>query len=193
MPSDGLTESSNTKQRKNKKVGRDRLLLIDACISNKVALILRNRGAESLSLSHLGLKDLGDPAILRVIDDEYPECVFVTADDHMPVEHHEEVELFRPTLAIIDPKVGKGYEQQTDEEAWKWEVCMRWAHRMQDQEPHTIKRYNAGGGRTWRKPRTPRSIDPGQKKPRVVRKPSDGPVPVAKPYEDYEQLRLEED
>lgn len=109
-----------------------------------------------MSFSQIGIDQWKDPRVLKKLHEEHPDCVLVTTDDHMPEDHANLVAKYKLTLAIVDPVVGKAYDQRTQEEAWKWEVCMRWAHRMQDQEPGTVKRYNDQGGRTWNRPRTPK-------------------------------------
>lgn len=163
--------------------------MIDSCISKKVASILRNRGREAVSLSQLGIGQSLDPDVLKKLHEEHPDCVLVTSDDHMPEDHKVLVSELRPTLAIVDPKVGKDYDQMTEEDEWKWEVCMRWAHRMQEQEPHSVRRYNDGGSYVWKKPRTPR-MAPKRKKavPPTGLASGDPVVPGEEELHEQEQL-----
>lgn len=171
-------------------MGLERLLVIDSCISKKVASTLRNRGRESASLAQLGLSTAEDPEVLRVLHDRYAGCVLVTADDHMPEDHADLVDRYKPTLAIVDPRVGKEFDQSTDEDLWKWEVCMRWAHRMQEQEPQSVKRYNDSGGREWKRPRTPKIVPKRKKaKPPEGLASSDPIIPKAE--ESHKQGQFE--
>ena len=126
------------------------LLVIDASLDNRLATELKYRAREAVPLSQLNLHRLEDPDLLAELFVRIPDrsWVLVTADDTMPEEWADVIEWLRPTIATIDPR---RKTQQTDDE-WGRDVVHRWAHVMQSQAAHSIRRYRASGHGLW-KPR----------------------------------------
>ena len=149
-----------------------------------------------MSLSQLRFQYEEDPDVLKLIHREYPNCVLVTTDDHLPEDHADLVARYKPTVAIIDPNVGSEFEQDPEQrgDQWEWDMCMRWAHRMQEQESRSIRRYNARGSHVWRRPRTPRPIAKARQD-----SPASPTTPVVEGMiehelvEKYEQLSFREE
>jgi len=75
----------------------------------------------------------------------------VTDDDDMPAEHRDILRQTNYTLAIISPKKGTGYEK----DQWERDIIHKWAHKMEAQEPGSIRRYSLNGSRQWRLRRRP--------------------------------------
>jgi hypothetical protein len=123
------------------------LLVIDADLNPRIAHDLRERGRHAYSLAQLKLKDAKDPVMLPTLYARYPACVLVTGDDNMPREHPEAIALAGATIATITGLRPGPYTAH--EEPWQREVIHRWAHKMQAQDPKTIVRYGAAGGRVW--------------------------------------------
>ena len=72
-------------------MSRDRLLVIDADVSKRLALWLTERGRAAIAASALDLaSNVKDPEVLRALAATYNEereWVLVTGDDAMPAEH----------------------------------------------------------------------------------------------------------
>jgi len=124
----------------------DRLIIVDASLSRRVAATLRERGREAKALTELGLRAALDPQVLEDVFSQYPEAVLLTGDDRMPEAHPEPIRRFRATMATVEPwdrrpratRVG----DLPQEEMWKREVSQRWAHEVAQQERATIWRYS---------------------------------------------------
>ncbi len=131
----------------------ERLLVVDASLSGKLAGRLRERGREAKSAAELGWKDHLDPD---------PECVLVTGDDRMPLEHAAVIEEVGGTIATVEPydRVVRAPFYVPDghavPEVWKRDVVQRWAHAMARQDRLSIRRYS----RTHAGPWTPRIRNP---------------------------------
>ncbi len=132
-----------------------RLLIIDASLNRRMAAELRRRGREATNLNRIGAAEAKDPVLLRFL---HMNCgdnwVLITYDDHLPEEHASLVKRWSPTVAIIDPYMDEGYE----DDQWQWDVMHRWAHKIEEQERGTIRRYSLRSHRPWKKPRRPRPI-----------------------------------
>lgn len=133
----------------------ERLLIIDASLSSKVASRLRERGREAKSLNELDLRTALDPQVVEAVFGLYPDAVLVTYDDRMPEEHPVVIERHRATVATIEPWDRKkraplfGHDVLADDELWKREVTHRWAHEMALQERGSIWRYDREKRRKW--------------------------------------------
>lgn len=114
-----------------------RLLIVDASLDKRLASELRKRGRNARGGAELNLPILDDD-LLDAIAALDPEAVLVTEDDDMPAEHLVALERTGLTVAIVDPIPAAGFSQA----AWPHEVVHRWAHRMEEQAPRTIRRYN---------------------------------------------------
>lgn len=142
---------------------QDRLLVIDASLTPKLATRLRERGREAQAAKELGWKDHLDPDLLRAVFGRFPDAVLVTYDDKMPQEHPVVIAEVAATIATIEPwdrvprqphKVKP--EGLSDEEVWKREIVQRWAHAMAAQPAGSIRRYSHARGVEW----TPRVRNP---------------------------------
>jgi len=168
----------------------ERLLIIDADISSRVASELRKRLRMALSLKELRVQHFEDPPLLRFIHMYWPETVLVTADDQMPQEHGHLVERWSLTLAVVDPLKPKMYQGG---DMWNWEIIHRWAHNMQTQPRHTVYRYNAQGRRVWKKPRRIKQLELAGI-PEVLAAPANEITPTTLVETHYdEQLPFEEE
>jgi hypothetical protein len=101
---------------------------------------------------------LKDPLLLRSLFRDHPECVLVTADDNMPLNHPLIIQEVGATIATIEPWERRKREPlvlpefMSADEAWKREVVQRWAHSMAIQEAGTVRRYSRETNGKW-KPR----------------------------------------
>ena len=137
-------------------VSRDRLLVLDTCLGAGLAVQLRDRGHRAVACSSIGLGDADDPALLRGLDERYEagqEWVLVTIDDALPAEQAELIGHTRATIATILPSWPAGMS----EFGWYADVVHRQAHRMQQQTPHTVRRYGLAHSQPWR-PRTAHAV-----------------------------------
>lgn len=141
-------------------MGFDRLLIIDASLSTRLAGELRDRGRNSKSLAEVGDKHAEDPDLLKFLGDQFPEAVLVTADDHMPSDHAEAVADYSSTLAIVDPLIKPPYDPDQDVEEWRREIVHRWAHRMETLESGQVRRYSLNRSDPWKQPRRIRTKSP---------------------------------
>jgi hypothetical protein len=136
-----------------------RLAYIDESLSHKLAGRLRERGRNARSWKELGFKGRKDPQLVPDVIKRLGEgVVIVTADIHMPEEHADTIKETGATVAVIAPYDGRrttwaSYSDVAAEEAWKREIVHRWAHAIQDQEPHTVRTYSLGGSAPWTPPR----------------------------------------
>ncbi|MDP9404380.1 MAG: hypothetical protein M3P85_13880 [Actinomycetota bacterium] len=92
-----------------------------------------------------------DPQLLNELADHYADrpWVMVTADDAMPAAHAGTIATLAVTIATVAPAPMSG----PAEEEWKRETVHRWAHKMQIQQPASIRRYSPTASRVWRPPR----------------------------------------
>lgn len=134
----------------------ERLLIVDASLSSKLAGRLRERGRAAKSAGELGWKDHEDPDLLRTVFAEYPQAVLVTGDDNMPRDHPEVIRQAKATIATIEPWDRRPRQPLvlpdglTSDEAWKREVVQRWAHSMATQASEEVRRYARDvGGKIW--------------------------------------------
>ena len=137
-------------------MSRDRLLVLDACLGDALARQLRTRGHRALAATALGIADLDDPALLHALAAHFEpaqEWVLVTVDDALPGEQAEPIRQTRATIATILPSWPEG----VSEYGWYADVVHRQAHRMQQQTPHTVRRYGLAHSQPWR-PRTTHAI-----------------------------------
>jgi predicted nuclease of predicted toxin-antitoxin system len=122
------------------------VLIIDECLSTKLAKELRERGRPSESLAALRLRGQSDPEVIAAIA-EYPQpCVVVTADAGMPLDWADEIARAGTTIAVIDSRHGDDYLIAE----WYRDVAHRWAHVMRSQPSGSVHRYTASGHREWR-------------------------------------------
>ena len=123
-----------------------RLLIIDESLSHRIATELLQRGRHAVALNRLGLRGVDDIPLLRTLASKHPDAVLVTGDDDMPVEHRATLLQTNYTLAIVSPKKGAGYEKDQGER----DIIHKWAHKMEVQQPGSIRRYSLNGSREWR-------------------------------------------
>jgi len=125
--------------------GDSRLLLIDENLTPRIAAELRKRRKNSIAIVKTNLKGSNDPDLLRAIAREYKGAVLVTADDNMPATHADVLAETAVTLAIVAALPNAGYSH----EEWEREIVHRWAHKMEEQPPGSVRRYFLAGGREW--------------------------------------------
>lgn len=131
------------------------LLVIDASLAHRIAKSLRERGRESHSCHEYGIHELKDPPLLREVFGKFPGAVLVTGDYAMPGDHRDVIQEVGATVAaVVSFKHCKHPWQSAKdgmeiEEAYKWEVVHRWAHRMSEQERGTCKRYGLKATGEW--------------------------------------------
>lgn len=131
-----------------------RLLVIDECLSTRVATELNGRRRPAKSTASLDLKQRTDPLVIGAVEALAEDATLVTANDHMPDDHGDSLKGSQLAVAIVDPDKPDGF----DFDEWEKDVIHRWAHKMQVQEAGTIVRYNLSGGRTWKRPRSHRRL-----------------------------------
>jgi hypothetical protein len=93
-----------------------------------------------------------DPELLERLAAKAPDCVLITGDDAMPLDHPDSVAKSSISLAIVHPEPETGY---TPDE-WDAEIVHRWAHRMEGQAPGSVRRYTLLGSSPWRERKRPR-------------------------------------
>jgi hypothetical protein len=124
------------------------LLVIDASLDKRIATELSYRQREAVALSALHMQHLDDDDLLPELFVRVPDrnwCL-VTADDWMPDDWAEIIERLRPTIATIGPRTSDDY----NDDQWGRDVVHRWAHVMQRQTAHTVRRYRLGAHAPWR-------------------------------------------
>lgn len=128
-------------------MSRDRLLVIDADLPNRLAIALGARGRRALSAKSLGLADAKDYELLRHLARRLgsEDWVLVTGDDAMPAEHAQVIYETDATIATIHPKRPAGLS----EHHWRVDVVHRWAHAMQGQQPRLVRRYSLSRPAVW--------------------------------------------
>ncbi len=126
-------------------MSRDRLIVVDACLSKRLAAQLRERKRQAVSAASLDLDQHLDPDLLRELAQRKRSWVLVTGDDSMPAEHGSVIIETRATIATIHPE----YPREMTEHHWRMDVVQRFAHTMQSQEPGTVRRYALNGSVPW--------------------------------------------
>src|SRR5690348_13927003 len=117
----------------------DRPLVVDDCLSKRLATELRARGRSAHSVSSLGLKGAIDSDLVAELARRFADPVLITADDHMPADHAEVIAAHGLIIATIEPLA-----EDREDDSYEREVVHRWAHRMHEQESGTIVRYRLG-------------------------------------------------
>jgi hypothetical protein len=128
------------------------VLVIDECLSTRLATELNLRGRPAKSIASLGLRGIGDPQVFEALGDLRKPYVIVTADAAMPLDWMGAIETAGATVAVIDSRHTADYLVAE----WYRDVTHRWAHVMPNQAAGSVHRYTARGHREWRPPRRPR-------------------------------------
>ncbi len=121
-------------------------LVIDECLSKRLATELNRRGRRATSVSALGLRGLDDPLLFNELSKLGRAFVIVTADTAMPMDWMTEIEAAGATVAVVDSRHSGEYL----ESQWYCEVVHRRAHVMHRQPHGSAHRYTARGHRPWR-------------------------------------------
>lgn len=126
----------------------ERLLVVDASLSRRIAAELKGRGRGASSAAELGMARASDPELIRGVTRRMAgqPWVLVTADDFLPAEQAELVAELAVTVATV-PVQGRG--GGAEEERFARETCHRWAHAMARQPPGTVRRYSPEANRPW--------------------------------------------
>jgi hypothetical protein len=124
------------------------LLVIDASLDKRIATELGYRQRNAVSVSALQMSHFEDPDLLPELFVRIPErdWVLVTADDSMPDDWADEIARLRPTIATIRPRRTDDY----NDDQWGRDVVHPWAHTMQVQQLHTVRRYWLTSHDPWR-------------------------------------------
>lgn len=133
----------------------ERLIVVDACLTGKIASILRKRGRRSESTKQLGHRGhIEDPDLIPELARQLrdTEWVLLTDDDKMPTEWGDILSENDVTLATINGK--RPPDEEDRQEEWRWDTAMRWAHVMGEQAQGTWRRYSPSTHGLW----TPRGI-----------------------------------
>jgi len=120
-------------------------LLIDENLTPRIAAELRKRHKQSIAIVKTDLRGATDPELLRAIARQFLNVVLVTADENMPATHGDVLKETGVTLAIVSARPELGYSL----EEWEREIVHRWAHKMEEQPPGSVRRYSLAGGREW--------------------------------------------
>ena len=126
----------------------ERLLVLDASLSRRIATELKGRGRSAASAAELGLARATDPELLRGLGRRLggQPWVLVTADDFLPAEQADLVAALGVTVATVQ---GQGRARGVDEERFARETCHRWAHAMAAQRAGSARRYSPAANRPW--------------------------------------------
>ena len=127
-------------------------LVIDECLSTRLATELTLRGRPATSIVSRGLRGLEDPQVFEALRDLREPYVIVTADAAMPLDWMGAIEAAGATVAVIDSRHTADYLVAE----WYRDVTHRWAHAMQNQPAGSVHRYTVRGHREWRPRRGPR-------------------------------------
>ena len=127
-------------------------LVIDECLSTRLATELTLRGRPATSIVSRGLRGLEDPQVFEALRDLGEPYVIVTADAAMPLDWMGAIEAAGATVAVIDSRHTADYLVAE----WYRDVTHRWAHVMKDQPAGSVHRYTVRGHREWRPRRGPR-------------------------------------
>jgi len=128
------------------------VLVIDECLSTRLATELARRGRPAKSIASLGLRGLDDPQVFDALGNLGEPYVIVTADTAMPLDWMGAIEAAGATVAVIDSRHAAEYLVTE----WYRDVTHRWAHVMRNQLAGSVHRYTARGHREWRPRRKPR-------------------------------------
>jgi hypothetical protein len=125
-------------------MAQGRLLFLDEDVPKRLAAELTARGRNVTTVYAEGLRGTLDPELIGLLAGRYgDEVVLITANESMPVEHEAILAESGLTLAVIDGS----YDRHQD--AWKRETVHRWAHKMDEQRPGTLRRYSPTSQRPW--------------------------------------------
>lgn len=136
-----------------------RLLVIDEEMNKRLATELNRRGKSARGLLSLLPRGMKDPELLERLAEKEPDCVLITGDDAMPIDHPEAVDKTTIAIAIVHPEPETGFTP----DQWDAEIVHRWAHRIEHQTAGTVRRYTLNGSSPWRHRKRPR---PSKSRPR---------------------------
>lgn len=122
------------------------VLVIDECLSTRLATELNARGRPAKTIASLGLRGLDDPDVFSALTRLGEAHVIVTADSAMPLDWMSNIAAAGATVAVIDSRHDVAYLIAE----WYRDVAHRWAHVMRDQPTGSVHRYTARGHREWR-------------------------------------------
>lgn len=122
------------------------VLVIDECLSTRLATELNARGRPAKTIASLGLRGLDDPDVFNALTRLGEAHVVVTADNAMPLDWMSVIVAMGATVAVIDSRHDDAY--LTGE--WYRDVAHRWAHAMRSQPIGSVHRYTVRGHREWR-------------------------------------------
>ena len=122
-----------------------RLLVFDEDMPRRLSTEVGSRGRQATRVSELLLKGSGDPELIAALAERRPDCILVTGNYWMPVEHEEAVAQSSIAIATIDPRRADGYTL----DAWRRDVAHRWVHTMQRQRPGSVRRYALSSTGAW--------------------------------------------
>lgn len=124
-------------------------LIIDECLSSRLATELRGRGYDAVSVADLGHAGLHDPDLLDELHGNLEDWVLVTGDDAMPADHHHLIrDYHHTTIATVDSEWQKMAATHTQEQ-FKRDTVHRWAHVMAAQATGEVRRYSPVRNATW--------------------------------------------
>jgi hypothetical protein len=121
-------------------------------MNKRLARELKRRGKSAVTLVSLLPKGLKDPPLLERLQAKSPDCVLLTTDDAMPIDHPVEVANTSIAIAIVHPDRESSYTP----DQWDAEIVHRWAHRMELQTIGTVRRYTLNGHSPWKVRKRPR-------------------------------------
>lgn len=145
---------------------KSRQLVFDEQISPVVAVQVRERGREAVSVIDLQLQGLKDWQIIPRLADMFDDWVLVTLDDEMPKTWGSLIRKHSVTVAVVRRAALLGilYEER------KRDILHRWAHAFQAQRPGSVREYDARGSAPWKwRSRSKVPKVPGFKVPRGLR------------------------
>ena len=133
-----------------------RIFITDEDIAKRISHELKLRGRDATNVYELKIKGKKDPVVLDALHERFADrdWVLITADDHLPADHADDVARLRPTLAIMDPQRDAGFTR----EEWHHEIVHRWAHVIEEQASGTVRRYSASTHVAWNQPRRIRPV-----------------------------------
>lgn len=122
-----------------------RILVVDADMPSRTRTELWHRGRNVERLQFYGLKNSKDPELLPQLAALLDDWILITGDDKMPFAHADAIAAVDATVATIDPRRPDGITLV----AWRLEVVHRWVHKMHEQKPGEVRRYNHKSHRVW--------------------------------------------
>ncbi len=104
-------------------------------------------------LQDLLVKGMKNTELLIALQARAPDCVLITGDESLPIDHWNAIRQSSIAIAIIDREIQPGYSP----DQWDADTVHRWLHKIEVQAIGEVRRYWPKDQSTWKPRKRPRT------------------------------------